>query len=174
MGNTQSVFTEEDFEWFEANTFFNRSEILRFYSYFNRVTGGTRVMSKIQFTELPELHINPFRNRIAEVFSNDQGVVEFVDFLDFLSAFSEDATKDVKSFYAFRIYDYDEDDYLGMSDVRSVVAAQVGSNLSEEEIDTVVAKIFVETDIDGDNRLSFVEFDHVMARCPDFVKYDSY
>ncbi|ORZ37453.1 hypothetical protein BCR44DRAFT_411556 [Catenaria anguillulae PL171] len=169
MGNQQSIFSEEEFEWFEANTFFTRTEIIRIYRYFERITQGTKQMSMDTFVTIPELQINPFRMRIAQVFSNDDGIIEFEDFLDFLSVFSEEATRDVKSFYAFRIYDWDDDDYLSPEDVRNVVRCQVGTNLSEEEIETVVANIFNETDIDGDDRISFVEFDHVMARCPDFV-----
>ncbi|KAI9187948.1 Calcium and integrin-binding member 3 [Blastocladiella emersonii ATCC 22665] len=169
MGNKVSVFSEEEFEWFEENTFFRRSEIMRIYRYFERLTGGTKEMSKDEFVAIPELQINPFRMRIAEVFSNEQGIIEFEDFLDFLSVFSEEATRDVKSFYAFRIYDFDEDDQLGFADVRQTVECQVGDNLSEEEIETIVAKVFAEADIDGDEKLSFVEFDHVIARCPDFI-----
>ena len=54
--------------------------------------------------------------------------------------------------------------------MREVVRAQVGTHLNDDEVESVVKAIFEEADIDGDEKLSFVEFDHVMARCPDFVK----
>lgn len=48
---------------------------------------------------------NPFRRRICEVFSEDgTGDMCFEDFLDMFSVFSEQATRDVKSVYAFKIY----------------------------------------------------------------------
>lgn len=48
---------------------------------------------------------NPFRQRIAEVFSEDgDGNMTLDDFLDMFSALSEMAPKDLKAYYAFKIY----------------------------------------------------------------------
>lgn len=55
--------------------------------------------------KLPELRENPFRKNICEAFSRDgQGNLTFEDFLDLLSVFSEQAPRDIKIFYAFKIY----------------------------------------------------------------------
>ena len=55
--------------------------------------------------KLPELRENPFRHRICEAFSRDGlGNLTFEDFLDLLSVFSEQAPRDIKVFYAFKIY----------------------------------------------------------------------
>ncbi|KAJ1511420.1 hypothetical protein HMI54_000833 [Coelomomyces lativittatus] len=169
MGNSQSQISDENMEVFEANTFFRRKEILRIYSYFHRVTQGTNTMHPSEFIMIPELQCNPFRKRIAEVFSNEKNIIEFEDFLDFLSVFSEDATADVKSYYAFRIYDFDDDEYLNGKDVRRVLEYLVNDNLTDEEMETVLTRVFEEADIDGDGKLSYIEFEHVIARCPDFA-----
>jgi calcium and integrin-binding protein 1 len=58
-----------------------------------------------------------------------------------------------------------------MEDVKKVLLHQVGKELTEDELVTAVRNIFEEVDIDGDDKLSFMEFDHVIARCPDFTKY---
>lgn len=53
------------------------------------------------------LQANPFQHRICHVFStSDDGddSMSFEDFLDMLSAFSDSATSDIKSHYAFRIF----------------------------------------------------------------------
>lgn len=50
---------------------------------------------------------NPFRERICHVFSTSDrkdGSLSFEDFLDLLSAFSDSATLEIKSHYAFRIF----------------------------------------------------------------------
>lgn len=48
---------------------------------------------------------NPFRQRIAEVFSEDgQGNMTLDDFLDMFSVMSEMAPRDLKAYYAFKIY----------------------------------------------------------------------
>ena len=49
--------------------------------------------------------MNPFNDRICEVFSSSgDGDMTFEDFLDMMSVFSENAPKNVKVEYAFRIY----------------------------------------------------------------------
>ena len=51
------------------------------------------------------MQVNPFKDRICEVFSSSQdGDMTFEDFLDMMSVFSENAPKNVKVEYAFRIY----------------------------------------------------------------------
>lgn len=51
------------------------------------------------------LQVNPFRDRICEVFSSSRdGNMTFEDFLDMMSVFSDNAPKNVKVEYAFRIY----------------------------------------------------------------------
>ncbi len=53
----------------------------------------------------PELKVNPFGDRICLVFSTSKdGDCTFEDFLDMMSAFSEDAPISVKAEYAFRIF----------------------------------------------------------------------
>lgn len=48
---------------------------------------------------------NPFKRRICQVFSHDgSGNMTFDDFLDMLNCFSENAPRDVKVYYAFKIY----------------------------------------------------------------------
>ncbi|TRY55189.1 hypothetical protein DNTS_032668 [Danionella cerebrum] len=55
---------------------------------------------------MPELKDNPFRQRIAEVFSEDgQGNLTLDDFLDMFSVLSEMAPRDLKAYYAFKIYE---------------------------------------------------------------------
>lgn len=51
------------------------------------------------------LQDNPFRQRIAEVFSEDgEGNMTLDDFLDMFSVLSEMAPRDLKAYYAFKIY----------------------------------------------------------------------
>lgn len=54
---------------------------------------------------LEEMRENPFKQRICEAFSRDgKGNLTFEDFLDLLSVFSEHCPRDIKVFYAFKIY----------------------------------------------------------------------
>lgn len=62
-------------------------------------------LSHQDITVLEELRENPFKQRICEAFSRDgKGNLTFEDFLDLLSVFSEHCPRDIKVFYAFKIY----------------------------------------------------------------------
>lgn len=129
-----------------------------------------RSLTKLQFADMPELRFNPFRKRIAEVFARDQDHrIGFDEYLEFLSVFSEETTSDIKRLYAFRIYDHDGDGHLGRADIIKTVKCLVGNHLSEQEILTVAKKVFEESDLDGDELLSYVEFEHVVSKKPDFI-----
>ncbi|XP_064474926.1 calcium and integrin-binding family member 2-like [Ornithodoros turicata] len=182
MGNKVVTFTEEQLEDYQDCTYFTRKEILRVHKRFRELdmqrvpavmTGDEAhtidvPMEKIE--KMPELKENPFRQRICKVFSHDgSGNMTFDDFLDMLSVFSEPSPRDVKVFYAFRIYDYDEDQMLGPTDIEKTTIALTRNQLTPDEVQTVVDKVLEEADIDDDGKLSFTEFEHVITRAPDFV-----
>ena len=56
-------------------------------------------------TKMTELKENPFAERILEVFSEDDtGHMTFNNFVDMFNVFSEHAPRDLKAYYAFKIY----------------------------------------------------------------------
>mmetsp|Transcript_7865 Transcript_7865/g.20211 ORF Transcript_7865/g.20211 Transcript_7865/m.20211 type:complete len:184 (+) Transcript_7865:107-658(+) len=176
MGQAPSSLNKLDLEDYEFCTFFNKKEILHVHSVFKKMMPEQSddkdfAIPLDTMLTLTEIQHNPFRRRMCEVFSRDgKGNLRFEDFLDMMSVFSEQATRDVKASYAFRIYDFDNDGYIGKSDlVRTLKALCGDSELKESEVEEVAQKILVEADLDGDQRLSYVEFDNVVARSPDFV-----
>jgi len=55
--------------------------------------------------KMTELRENPFAERILEVFSEDDtGHMTFNNFVDMFNVFSEHAPRDLKAYYAFKIY----------------------------------------------------------------------
>lgn len=65
----------------------------------------TEVVSDGYGSTAVSLQDNPFRQRIAEVFSEDgEGNMTLDDFLDMFSVLSEMAPRDLKAYYAFKIY----------------------------------------------------------------------
>ncbi|KFV17775.1 Calcium and integrin-binding protein 1, partial [Tauraco erythrolophus] len=119
---------------------------------------------------------NPFQHRICRVFStsdNEDSSMSFEDFLDMLSAFSDSATSDVKSHYAFRIFDFDEDGILDRKDLEKLVNCLTGqgeeSQLSNVDMEQLIQNILEESDIDKDGTINLAEFQHVVSRCPDFA-----
>ncbi|XP_055322122.1 calcium and integrin-binding family member 2 [Sitodiplosis mosellana] len=182
MGNKIATFTEQQLDDYQDCTFFTRKEILRVYKHFRdlrpdlvpkRMTEGQASsirLSHQDITVLEELRENPFKQRICEAFSRDgKGNLTFEDFLDLLSVFSEHCPRDIKVFYAFKIYDYDKDGFIGQSDLKSVIEALTRNELTPEEHQQIADKVIEEADVDGDGKLSFLEFDHVVTRAPDFL-----
>lgn len=119
------------------------------------------------------------------MFSRDgKGNLSFEDFLDLLSVFSEQAPRDIKVFYAFRIYgkyffficdcnrfgiDFDGDNHIGPSDINQAVRLLTNQELSEDDVQQIVEKVIEEADVDGDGKLSYMEFEHVITRAPEFL-----
>ncbi|KAK4872270.1 hypothetical protein RN001_016394 [Aquatica leii] len=182
MGNKLVTFTEQQLENYQDCTFFTRKEILRVYKRFREVDPEivpkqmtenqpmTVRVSLSNMEKLQELKENPFKKRICEVFSRDgTGHLSFEDFLDLLSVFSEQAPRDIKVFYAFCIYDFDGDQHVGPEDLHQTLRLLTRQELTAEEMQQIVEKVIEEADVDGDGKLSYMEFEHVITRAPDFL-----
>ncbi|NXQ29252.1 CIB3 protein, partial [Alaudala cheleensis] len=120
---------------------------------------------------MPELKDNPFRQRIAEVFSeHGDGSMTLENFLDMFSVLSEMAPRDLKAYYAFKIYDFNNDDYICKSDLEKTVNKLTRNELSPEEVRLVCDKVIYEADVDNDGKLSLADFQHMILRAPDFLR----
>eukprot|EP00794_Sanderia_malayensis_P004593 gene4593-5196_t len=178
MGASHSSFTEEELKEYQELTFFTQKEILHCHKRFAALDPDAVKKDKnaklpmSTLTKLPELAVNPFKDRIFKVFSTSKdGNMTFEDFLDMMSTFSESAPKSVKVEYAFRIYDFNDDDYIDEQDLKRVIRRLCGEQkLSENNINTIVTKTMEEADLDDDNKLSFAEFEHIISKAPDFMK----
>uniref|UniRef100_A0A8C3IJW3 Calcium and integrin binding 1 n=1 Tax=Chrysemys picta bellii TaxID=8478 RepID=A0A8C3IJW3_CHRPI len=164
-------------------TFLTKQEILLAHKRFRELLSKEERESILQkrvpkskILTLPELKANPFRDRICRVFSTSEdgdGSMSFEDFLDMLSVFSDSATSEIKSHYAFRIFDFDDDGTLDRKDLEKLVNCLTGegdeTRLSESEMDQLIQNILEESDIDKDGTINLSEFQHVISRSPDFA-----
>lgn len=182
MGTTASQLRKDILSEYQELTFLTKQEILLAHKRFSELLSkeernliNPRVpMDKI--LTLPELKSNPFRKRICQVFSTSEvkdGSLTFEDFLDLLSAFSDSATLEIKSHYAFRIFDFDDDGTLDGGDLEKLVNCLTGetddTRLTPEEMRQLINNILEESDIDKDGTVNLSEFQHVISRSPDFV-----
>lgn len=71
--------------------------------------------------------------------------------------------------YEFFFSDYDKDGFIGQTDLKLVIEALTCNELTPEEHQQIADKVIEEADVDGDGKLSFLEFDHVVTRAPDFL-----
>lgn len=183
MGGSSSAIPKDQLSEYQELTFLTKHEILHAYQKFvDLLPEGQKNdalmarATKEKILSLPELKANPFRNRICHVFSssvNQNDSMSFEDFLDMLSAFSDSATAEIKSHYAFRIFDFDNDGTLNKEDLRELVNCLTGEDedtkLSDAEMDQLIKNILEESDIDKDGTVNLSEFQHVISRSPDFV-----
>ncbi|MCL4135488.1 UNVERIFIED_CONTAM: hypothetical protein GTU68_050696 [Idotea baltica] len=191
MGQGRSQFTEDELEDYQHLTYFTKKEILYAHKRFkelapekvNHNRNAKLPMRKI--LTIPELRANPFGDRVCMVFSSAKdGSCTFEDFLDMMSAFSDAAPKSVKAEYAFRIFDFDGDDYLGREDLENTIERLIHPQRFKDEdlsvrhvfheahpFQILVNRIYEEADLDDDGMLAFAEFEHVISKSPDFTKY---
>eukprot|EP00095_Tigriopus_kingsejongensis_P003779 maker-scaffold155_size301336-snap-gene-0.12 protein:Tk03779 transcript:maker-scaffold155_size301336-snap-gene-0.12-mRNA-1 annotation:"predicted protein" len=128
------------------------------------------VVSYGELSKCPELKENPFRKRICRVFSVDESAnLTFDEFLNMYSVFSEKTPREMKVHYAFLIYDFDGDTFVGPSDIEHAVKLLTQNELGTEEIESIWEKVLYEADIDDDKKLSSSEFEHVITKSPDFI-----
>lgn len=176
-GSNSTMLSEEQLSEYQELTYFTQKEILHCYTRFrafNPKAIDMNLYAKVQqrkILELPELRVNPFRDRICKVFSSSKdGNLTFEDFLDMMSVFSEYAPKYVKTEYAFRVYDFNEDGYICKKDMKRIIDRLCGSNrLSIENVLAITDNIIAGGDYDEDGKLSYAEFEGCIQRAPDFI-----
>nr|XP_010347948.1 calcium and integrin-binding protein 1 isoform X1 [Saimiri boliviensis boliviensis] len=207
MGGSGSRLSKELLAEYQDLTFLTKQEILLAHRRFcellpqEQQSMEASLRAQVSFEQilsLPELKANPFKERICRVFSTSptRDSLSFEDFLDLLSVFSDTATPDIKSHYAFRIFDFDDDGTLNREDLSQLVNCLTGESedtrLSASEmkqlIDNVsswawewegrvasfglklsLPQILEESDIDRDGTINLSEFQHVISRSPDFA-----
>jgi len=96
-------------------------------------------------------------------------VMTFNNFLHMLNAFSPRASLQVKTYYAFKLYDFDGDRFINTEDIVKALELMVGEKkMTPEKMHQVAAAVLLEGDLDGTNRLSQTEFIRIIKRIPDF------
>ncbi|XP_065935459.1 calcium and integrin-binding protein 1-like [Magallana gigas] len=87
-----------------------------------------------------------------------------------MSVFSVKSPREVKAEYAFRIYDTDEDDYIGYEDIKELVNRQTGEEtLTAMDLERLIDNIYDESDIDEDGTISYPEFENIVENCPELI-----
>ncbi|KAM6350662.1 LOW QUALITY PROTEIN: long-chain-fatty-acid--CoA ligase ACSBG1 [Alca torda] len=180
MGNKQTIFTDEQLDAYQDCTFFTRKEILRLHGRYHEMAPNVVPMDYTKdpdvklpmqlIINMPELKENPFRERIVESFSEDgEGSLSFNDFVDMFSVLSEMAPRELKAIYAFKIYDFNTDNFICKSDLEKTLNKLTREELTAEEITLVCEKVIEEADMDGDGKLGFADFENMISKAPDFL-----
>lgn len=153
MGNEQSILME-------MSSTFDTDEIKRLGKRFKKLDiDRSGSLSVEEFMSLPELQQNPLVKRVIEIFDEDQnGEVDFKEFILGVSQFSVKGDKRSKLRFAFRIYDVDNDGFISNGELFQVLKIMVGNNLKDSQLQQIVDKTILYADKDGDGKISFAEF----------------
>jgi len=181
FNSKQENFTENELKEFVELTYFTKTEILKLYDIFCNGESPKEAKHRISQSEacdLPYLECNPFNDRICRVFSsspNEDGSLSFDDFVDVMNVFHIKAPISLKIEYAFKIYDFNEDDLLDSEDLEVVMERLIGCHdnrsFQPEELEIMTRNIMEEADLDDDGCLSFAEFEHVITKSSDFLQF---
>lgn len=94
----------------------------------------------------------------------------FEDVLGMASLFSEQACPSLKIEYAFPIYDFNENGVVDEEDLQKIVLGLLKSDdVSEDLLMDVMRHVLGESDLDNGGMLSLSEFEHALAKSPDFT-----
>ena len=190
MGNSRSSLQlqPEVIEAIQEETGFNNNQIDRLYSRFSSLDKQDKgYLSREDFLRIPELAISPLGDRIVHAFFNvsrsrddedrmdfkDEDKVDFKAFVRILAHFrpiDKNAEKNKlntrmeKLQFAFRMYDLDGDGKITKKELKTVLTLMVGSNISEEQLDSIAQRTIMEATLDKDDLMSFEEFAKVLER----------
>lgn len=158
MGNEHSILME-------MSSTFDTDEIKRLGKRFKKLdVDNSGSLSIEEFMSLPELQQNPLVKRVIEIFDEDQnGEVDFKEFLLGISQFSVKGDKMAKLRFAFRIYDIDNDGFISNGELFQVLKVMVGNNLRDTQLQQIVDKTILYADKDLDGKISFSEFCSVVG-----------
>lgn len=67
--------------------------------------------------------------------------------------------------------DFNNDDFICKSDLEKTLNKLTRNELTEDEVRMVCEKVIDEADLDNDGRLSLEDFQHMIVRAPDFLRY---
>lgn len=67
--------------------------------------------------------------------------------------------------------DFNVDNYICKEDLEKTLNKLTKEELTPEEVDLVCEKAIEEADLDGDSKLSFSDFENMISRAPDFLRY---
>ncbi|GFG36548.1 hypothetical protein Cfor_06170 [Coptotermes formosanus] len=123
---------------------------------------------------LPQLKVNPFRERLYDVFfprrDQDGGIYfSFEDLLDMCSALSPECPDKVKAMWAFNVFDFNNNNHIDKEDLTYVIDKLTQKQLSPQEKQKIIEGILKEVDLGKSGDISEREFVHAVIKMPDFA-----
>ncbi|XP_061340404.1 calmodulin-like [Gastrolobium bilobum] len=113
---------------------------------------GTAIRSLDENPTVEELQI-----MMNEGDMNGNGTIEFGEFLNLMARKMKETEAEEELKEAFRVFDKDQDGYISLSELRSVMRT-IGEKVTDEELEQMIK----EADLDSDGLVDYEEFVRMM------------
>ncbi|PSR86744.1 Calmodulin like [Actinidia chinensis var. chinensis] len=97
------------------------------------------------------------QDMINEVDADGNGTIDFLEFLNLMARKMKDTDSEEELKETFRVFDKDQDGFISAADL-SHVMTNLGENLTDEDIDSIICA----ADVDGDGQINYEEFVKIM------------
>ncbi|CAN6444732.1 unnamed protein product [Victoria cruziana] len=177
---TQNPYGYEDPIVLASETSFDASEVEALYELFKKVSGS---IFKDGYIHKEEFQLALFRNcnkknlfadRIFDLFDvKRNGVIDFGEFVRALNIFHPDTPEIDKIAFAFRLYDLRHTGFIERDELKEMVLALLHESdlhLSDDVVETIVDKTFVQADGKGDGRIDEEEWKVFVLHNPTLLK----
>lgn len=178
MGSNSSILLQkEEIQDICNETGFTPNQIKRLYSRFKSLdSDGTGYLTRADFTRIPELHINPLRDRIVDVLLNDYGHNDKINFKQFAKVFStfrrcsakgsesDPNSKESKLKFLFGVYDRDKDNKINKSELLAILNMLVGANLPEEQMNAIAERTIAELGAEAELSITYEKFCDTLSK----------
>lgn len=170
--NYSTMLNKEEISEITDSTGFSAAQVKRLYNRFTALDKENKgYLTKQDFIMIPELHVNPLRDRVIAVLLEDHGQEEKINFKQFAQVFATfrrgehshshaqssqlipPNSKEKKLKFIFSVYDRDGNGTVNKTELLNILNMLVGANLPDEQMNAIaertIAELIDESDANG-------------------------
>uniref|UniRef100_A0A7S2WR96 EF-hand domain-containing protein n=1 Tax=Mucochytrium quahogii TaxID=96639 RepID=A0A7S2WR96_9STRA len=159
-----------------VQTHFGAEEIDALYAHFRSIASSQTddgFIDRSEFREAMGLSDSLFVDRLFQLFDeNDDGRINFQEFLCGLSILCIRGTLEEKMMFSFRIYDFDNDNKISNEELTSMLKTSLlenGVDMSPAQVELIIRSTFEEADINLDGFIDFEEYKKIVGNHPSIL-----